>query len=130
MVGVLNLTPSSKSNIVKRVVLSEDLSKGLERVPIACVIDHALEPCTCQLCVGAGSLGVQGDSQTWDNFVYITQRLLDPSLGLDTKVCLGASGDKFLSPSLQVEVLKIFQCLFLKSTTFLHVGIFGILLSY
>lgn len=128
--GALNLTSASKSNLVKRIVLSDDLSKGLERVPIACVIDHALEPCTCQLCVGAGSLAVQGDSQPWDNFVYITQRLLDPSLGLDTKVCLGALGDTFLSLSLQVEVLQNFQCLFLKSTIVLHIGMFGILLGY
>lgn len=104
VVDALNLSSLTKGTMIKRLVLSEDLSKGLERVPIACVIDDALEPCTCQLCVGADSLADQGDSQSWDNFVYITQRLLDPSLGLDTKVCLGASGNKFLSLSLHFRL--------------------------
>lgn len=71
-------------------MLSEDLSKGQERVPIACVMDEdAMEPCTCSSCSEPGGLGVQGDSQPWDDFVYVTERLLDPSLGVDTKVWSG-----------------------------------------
>lgn len=76
----------SKNPIWKGVVLSEDLSKGLEKVPIRCVMDgDAMEPCPCAMCTDVGSSTSPRDSQPWNNFVYITNRHLDPSLGLDTK---------------------------------------------
>lgn len=85
-VGGLDLLPSNKNSISNKMVLSEDLSNGLEKVPIRCVVDGSvIEPCTCSLCTEGGSLTSSGDSQPWNNFVYITQRHLDPSLGLDTK---------------------------------------------
>lgn len=87
-VGALNLFSSSNNGVHKSVLLSEDLSNGLEKVPIRCVMDEdVMEPCTCSLCTESGSLTSPGGSQPWNNFVYITTRHLDPSLGLDTKVC-------------------------------------------
>lgn len=88
-VGALDPLSSSKDSILKGVLLSEDLSNGLEKVPIRCVMDgDAVEPCSCSLCTEGGSLTSPRDSQPWNNFVYTTKRHLDPSLGLDTKVCV------------------------------------------
>jgi len=79
----------SKNAIWKGVLLAEDLSNGSEKVPIRCVMDgDAMEPCSCSLCTDGGSSTSPRDSQPWNNFVYITKRPLDPSLGLDTKVCV------------------------------------------
>lgn len=85
----MDLLSSSKNAIWKGVLLSEDLSNGLEKVPIRCVIDgDAMEACSCSLCSDGGGSTSPRDGQPWNNFVYITKRHLDPSLGLDTKVCI------------------------------------------
>ncbi|KAG0602145.1 hypothetical protein M758_11G162800 [Ceratodon purpureus] len=84
-IGALDLL-SSSNNAVYKSVLSEDLSNGLEKVPVRCVMDgDVIEPCTCSLCMESGSLTSPGGGQPWNDFVYITKRHLDPSLGLDTK---------------------------------------------
>jgi hypothetical protein len=88
-VNAVDLLSSSKNAIWKGVLLSEDLSNGLEKVPIRCVIDgDAMEACSCSLCSDGGGSTSPRDGQPWNNFVYITKRHLDPSLGLDTKVCV------------------------------------------
>lgn len=113
-IGALDLLSSSNNAVYKSVLLSEDLSNGLENVPIRCVMDgDVMEPCTCSLCTGSGSLTPPGGSQPWNNFVYITKRHLDPSLGLDTKVCVWSpcalSLSLFLSGFLQeLGILKYF----------------------
>lgn len=85
--GTPPLLSTSKSVISKSVLLSEDISNGMEKVPIRCVMDgDAMEPCSCSLCSDGGDSTSPRDGQPWNNFVYINKRHLDPSLGLDTKV--------------------------------------------
>ncbi|XP_020530211.1 histone-lysine N-methyltransferase SUVR5 isoform X1 [Amborella trichopoda] len=64
------------------IVVCEDLSFGKESVPVACVVDQEIID---------SIYGVVNDElkakelSPWKGFTYITERLLDPSLGLDTK---------------------------------------------
>ncbi|XP_058081322.1 histone-lysine N-methyltransferase SUVR5 isoform X2 [Magnolia sinica] len=60
----------------KVIVLCEDVSSGRESVPVACVVDEDLKK---SLHVNSGS------SMPWEGFTYVTERLLDPSVGLDAK---------------------------------------------
>ncbi|GLJ05151.1 hypothetical protein SUGI_0012200 [Cryptomeria japonica] len=75
---VLNASDIKSSHQRKIVVLLEDLSFGQETVPIPCVMDEDL-------------IGIDGkdqhldSSRPWEIFSYITDRLLDSSLGLDAK---------------------------------------------
>lgn len=67
----------------KAFVICEDLSFGKEAMPVPCVIDEDLmDP-------SISALYKEGQDRNFDtymqNFTYITERLLDPSLGLDTK---------------------------------------------
>lgn len=68
-----------------KTVLCEDLSFGKEMVPIPCVIDiDVMGACSCPLCVDNPMNHLEPVSP-WVNFTYVTKRLLDPSLGLDTE---------------------------------------------
>lgn len=77
-----NRTPARKA-----IILCEDISFGLESVPVPCVVDENIikEPLSIN---SNGSLDWQalGISIPWQGFSYATKRLLDPALGLDTKV--------------------------------------------
>ena len=69
---------------IKAFVICEDLSFGKEAMPVPCAIDGDLmDP-------SISALYKEGQDRNFDtymqNFTYITERLLDPSLGLDTKV--------------------------------------------
>ncbi|CAA7404109.1 unnamed protein product [Spirodela intermedia] len=70
----------------KAIILCEDISFGLESVPVPCVVDENIikEPLSTS---SNGSLDWQalGISMPWQGFSYATKRLLDPALGLDTK---------------------------------------------
>ncbi|XP_002986381.2 histone-lysine N-methyltransferase SUVR5 [Selaginella moellendorffii] len=68
----------------KSVVLCEDISFGKERVPVPCVEDEETDPCNCLQCREGKSYHVDS-LKPWETFSYVTDRLLDPSLGLDTK---------------------------------------------
>ncbi len=84
-----NMMMSVVNGAPKSLVLLEDLSNGQEQVPIVCVVDRdTIEPCTCSLCIENAKSGPPNMDalRPWDTFVYGTKRLLDPSLGLDTKV--------------------------------------------
>jgi hypothetical protein len=60
-VGALDLLSSSNNAVYNSVLLSEDLSNGLEKVPIRCVMDgDVMEPCTCSLCNESGNLTSPG----------------------------------------------------------------------
>jgi hypothetical protein len=83
-----NMMMSMVNGAPKTLVLLEDLSNGQEQVPIVCVVDQdTIEPCTCSLCIENAKSGPPNMDalRPWDTFVYGTKRLLDPSLGLDTK---------------------------------------------
>ncbi|KAG9440863.1 hypothetical protein H6P81_021028 [Aristolochia fimbriata] len=63
----------------KVTILCEDVSFGRERTPVACVVDEDLE-------FQPDLNGQKAHwSMPWEGFTYVTERLLDPSLGLDTK---------------------------------------------
>ncbi|OVA18624.1 SET domain [Macleaya cordata] len=67
------------------ILLFEDVSFGRESVPVTCVVDENL----------LGSINSTIDERSngkitscplpWEGFTYVTERLLDPSLGLDNK---------------------------------------------
>jgi hypothetical protein len=92
--SVINMRRNTSITPPKSLVLLEDLSNGQEQVPIVCVVDQDVmgEPCSpsCSLCTSENTNSrpsdVDGALRPWDSFVYGTKRLLDPSLGLDTKV--------------------------------------------
>ncbi|KAH9327214.1 hypothetical protein KI387_007392, partial [Taxus chinensis] len=75
---VLNASDIKNSHQRKIVVLFEDLSFGKEAVSIPCVVDEDVI-----------SLDVKDQHletlRPWESFSYITDRLLDSSLGLDAK---------------------------------------------
>ncbi|CAN6459880.1 unnamed protein product [Victoria cruziana] len=75
----------SKTNIFKSIVLCEDLSFGKEAVPVACVVDEHLIN-FFYTCIDGVHRGAAAEvCMPWKDFTYITTRMLDPSLGLDTK---------------------------------------------
>lgn len=80
----LVLTSSEFGNCQGKVfVICEDLSFGKEAIPVSCVIDEDLmDPSIYALYKEGKDLNLDTYMQ---NFTYITERLLDPSLGLDTK---------------------------------------------
>jgi hypothetical protein len=85
---VLNSSGVEKSHRRKAIILLKDLSFGKEAVPIPCVVDEdVMNPCPCDLCKD-GKDQKTSSMRPWESFSYITERLLDPSLGLDTKVSL------------------------------------------
>jgi len=102
--SVINMRRNTSITPPKSLVLLEDLSNGQEQVPIVCVIDHDVmgEPCSpsCSLCTSENTNSrpsdVDGALRPWDSFVYGTKRLLDPSLGLDTKVFFNSTKKKSL----------------------------------
>eukprot|EP01018_Ginkgo_biloba_P021603 Gb_27710 [translate_table: standard] len=82
---LLNSSNFKRSGQRRTIVLLEDLSFGQEAVAIPCVMDEdAMTPCYCPLCKDGKCQHVDS-YRPWENFSYITERLLDPSLGLDTK---------------------------------------------
>jgi len=67
----------------KTIVICEDLSFGKEATPVPCVIDEDLMDRSIYALFKEGK---NLKLETYmHNFTYITERLLDPSLGLDTK---------------------------------------------
>lgn len=82
---VLNSSDIEKSHRRKTIILLKDLSFGKEAVPIPCVVDEdVMNPCQCDLCKDGKDQNTSSMTP-WENFSYVTERLLDPSLGLDTK---------------------------------------------
>ncbi|XP_078441821.1 histone-lysine N-methyltransferase SUVR5 isoform X2 [Wolffia australiana] len=90
------LTPENVRRCPVRgtIILCDDISFGLESVPVPCVVDeHLIKE---QLYGGSLFWESLGFSRPWLEFSYATKRLLDPDLGLDTKssqlgcTCLGA----------------------------------------
>lgn len=80
---VLTSTEFVRSYQEKAFVICEDLSFGKEAMPVPCVIDEDLiDPAIYALYKEGKDLKLDTYMQ---NFTYITERLLDPSLGLDTK---------------------------------------------
>ncbi|XP_057872607.1 histone-lysine N-methyltransferase SUVR5 isoform X1 [Cryptomeria japonica] len=80
---VLTSTHFGGTHYRKMLVICEDLSFGKEATSIPCVIDEDLvDPSTYALFKEGNDLIIKKYMQ---NFCYITERLLDPSLGLDTK---------------------------------------------
>ncbi|KAJ7520437.1 hypothetical protein O6H91_19G005900 [Diphasiastrum complanatum] len=68
-----------------RQVLCKDLSFGRESLPIPCIVDQDLrEPCFCSSCNGKKIHHVDSIFP-WETFSYITKRVLNHSLGIDTK---------------------------------------------
>lgn len=69
------------------IVLCKDVSFGKEAIPVACVVDEDLKYLL--------TTDVSEDSCTqrpwlsmpWLGYTYVTERLIDPSFGLDSKVC-------------------------------------------
>lgn len=69
----------------KAIILCEDVSFGRELVPIACVIDEEFKD-SFQLSPDAVPSSQElGICVPWQGFAYVTERLMEPSLGLDTK---------------------------------------------
>ncbi|XP_043710754.1 histone-lysine N-methyltransferase SUVR5-like isoform X2 [Telopea speciosissima] len=75
-----HIKTKSKKNVT---VLCEDVSFGRESVPIACVVDEDL----MGLVHSIAEEGSDGQNSRcympWESFNYVTERLFDPSLGLD-----------------------------------------------
>ncbi|XP_077233209.1 histone-lysine N-methyltransferase SUVR5 isoform X2 [Tasmannia lanceolata] len=70
----------------KAIVLCKDVSFGRESVPVACVIDEDLKD-SLNFITDKESNGQNPcSSMPWEGFTYVTKRLLDPSLGLDTEL--------------------------------------------
>lgn len=65
-------------------VLCDDISSGLESVPVACIVDDGLLE---TLCISADSSDSQKTrcSMPWESFTYVTKPLLDQSLDLDAE---------------------------------------------
>lgn len=69
----------------KAIVLCEDVSFGKEPVPVACVIDEVLKD---ELDISYHGISYSEGPPAlmpWQSFTYITRRLFEPSLGLDTE---------------------------------------------
>ncbi|XP_020079995.1 histone-lysine N-methyltransferase SUVR5 isoform X2 [Ananas comosus] len=63
------------------VVLCADVSFGREKVPISCVVDNDIKDS-----FGIHSDAIQhGNSMPWQCFTYVTERLTEPSLDIETK---------------------------------------------
>ncbi|KAF3786597.1 Histone-lysine N-methyltransferase [Nymphaea thermarum] len=75
----------SKPRSFKSIVLCEDLSFGKEAVPVPCVVDEYLTNSFYTYTDGVHRGGGPDFCMPWKDFTYITTRMLDPSLGLDTK---------------------------------------------
>ncbi|KAF8377466.1 hypothetical protein HHK36_030844 [Tetracentron sinense] len=69
----------------KTKVLCEDISLGQESVPVACAVDEDLMGSLHILADEGSDLQNTRRSMPWEGFTYVTKRLLDPSLGLDTE---------------------------------------------
>ncbi|XP_043713692.1 histone-lysine N-methyltransferase SUVR5-like isoform X2 [Telopea speciosissima] len=66
----------------KVIVLCEDVSFGRESVPVACVVDEDLMGLVNIVEEGSARKNA-GCQMPWESFTYVTDRFLDPSLGLD-----------------------------------------------
>nr|DAD21781.1 TPA_asm: hypothetical protein HUJ06_023244 [Nelumbo nucifera] len=69
----------------KEIVLCEDVSFGRESVPVACVVDENLMGSLPNTEEQKSSGRIEEYSMPWEGFVYVTERLIHPSLGLDTE---------------------------------------------
>ncbi|KAJ6847897.1 histone-lysine N-methyltransferase SUVR5 [Iris pallida] len=69
--------------VQKVTILCEDVSFGKEPVPVACVIDNDLKD-SLDIRFDEASYG-QATTMPWQSFTYVTKRLIEPSLGLDSK---------------------------------------------
>ncbi|KAJ4963447.1 hypothetical protein NE237_023386 [Protea cynaroides] len=69
----------------KVIVLCEDVSFGRESVPVACVVDEYLMGLVYNIAQEGSDRQIAGCQMPWETFTYVTERLLDPSLGLDTE---------------------------------------------
>ncbi|XP_042508772.1 histone-lysine N-methyltransferase SUVR5-like isoform X2 [Macadamia integrifolia] len=70
----------SKKNVK---VLCEDVSFGRESVPITCVVDEDLMGLVHNIAEEESDGQNASCHMPWESFNYVTERLLDPSLGLD-----------------------------------------------
>uniref|UniRef100_A0A1D1XSB7 Histone-lysine N-methyltransferase SUVR5 n=1 Tax=Anthurium amnicola TaxID=1678845 RepID=A0A1D1XSB7_9ARAE len=82
---VLNSKHLNCKPIQKTIVLCEDMSFGLESFPVACVVDEGTKVLFGINFNETSGGQDQGNSMPWLGFTYVTKRLLDPALGLDTK---------------------------------------------
>ncbi|XP_042493601.1 histone-lysine N-methyltransferase SUVR5-like isoform X2 [Macadamia integrifolia] len=69
----------------KVIVLCEDVSFGRESVPVACVVDDDLMGSVDNILEDGSAQKNAGCQMPWESFTYVTERFLDPSLGLDTE---------------------------------------------
>ncbi|KAK9285293.1 hypothetical protein L1049_024484 [Liquidambar formosana] len=70
--------------VQKTTILCNDISFGLESVPIACVVDEGFLDSSHILGDGCNGQNTRC-SMPWESFTYVMKPLLDQSLGLDTK---------------------------------------------
>ncbi|KAG0488998.1 hypothetical protein HPP92_007809 [Vanilla planifolia] len=82
---LLDATNFNWKSVGQTIILCEDVSFGKEAIPVACVVDEDLKH-LLEIDVNAVSSSEQsGVVVPWQGFVYVTERLIDSSLRLDTK---------------------------------------------
>lgn len=80
---ILNPKDFNWKPMEKVTVLCEDISFGKESVPVACVVDEDLND-SLKSRFNEASFG-QATPMPWQSFTYVTERLIEPSLSLDSK---------------------------------------------
>lgn len=83
------------ANSAHCVVLSPDISLGQELVPVPCVVTNDAFQCSCTICENEKECDVS-KLKPWESFVYCTNRLVDPALGIDTKVVRTKVGNGYV----------------------------------
>lgn len=83
---VLSSRHFKQKHIKKSIVLCDDLSFGRESVMVPCVVDEDLKNSIHVRTDGQPNATFPGSLVPWEGFTYVTERLLDPSLGLGMKV--------------------------------------------
>ncbi|MCL7050917.1 hypothetical protein MKW94_000167 [Papaver nudicaule] len=66
------------------ILLLEDVSFGQETMPVSCVVDDNLLACL-NAASEVSNGKTTGSSSPWEGFTYVKERLLDPSLGIDSQ---------------------------------------------
>ncbi|PKA49621.1 Histone-lysine N-methyltransferase SUVR5 [Apostasia shenzhenica] len=79
---ILNPEQFNMESWRKSIVICNDISFGKEATPVACVVDDEFK----YLLNNVSSSQEPSLPMPWQGFTYITERLVDPSLGLNTKI--------------------------------------------